>query len=460
MAIQALTIHHGYACRHAGACCTAGWTIPIEVDTWAAVARASRAGVLAPPRPAREPWQLFPEFALAGRRGVDAVLQDASARGAEYAGLLASDASGRCVFHHEPGSGTGGRCEIHRRLGHAALPVACRQFPRVVVLRPHAIAVSLSHFCPTAAALLFRDDVPLAVSDDPPSCPPDQCREGLDARRALPPLLRADALFGWSAFDRWERFVVAVLAEETIGPERALARIASAAERLRAWTVGEGDFDAWTVSSLAAAATNSREPCRDPLPEAAPAAALDADAVVRAAVPPALCTPSAPGAWEFEHRWHDRVRPAWPSYTRVVCRYLAARAWASWVAHESGGVRGYVRWLCCVLGVLRVQCAKTVPPAGGAFDDRSMLLALREADRLLVHLAEPEALSVRLGGLDAVPLGSETARARLTAPLDGIDTALDVPGTAPPPRGRHGPVEWQGPGASAGRAGPQPGMEA
>ncbi len=66
----------------------------------------------------------------------------------EAPALLAT-AHGRCVFHDPAG-----RCAIHSALGHDALPVACRQFPRVSVTDPRGVSVTLSHYCPTAAALL------------------------------------------------------------------------------------------------------------------------------------------------------------------------------------------------------------------------------------------------------------------------------------------------------------------
>ena len=67
---------------------------------------------------------------------------------AETPTLLAT-AHGRCVFHDPAG-----RCAIHSALGHDALPLACRQFPRVSVTDPRGVSVTLSHYCPTAAALL------------------------------------------------------------------------------------------------------------------------------------------------------------------------------------------------------------------------------------------------------------------------------------------------------------------
>ncbi|MGE5360921.1 MAG: hypothetical protein ACM3NQ_18035, partial [Bacteroidales bacterium] len=31
--VRSLSIHAHYSCRHSGACCTAGWPIPVEPDT-------------------------------------------------------------------------------------------------------------------------------------------------------------------------------------------------------------------------------------------------------------------------------------------------------------------------------------------------------------------------------------------------------------------------------------------
>ena len=65
-----------------------------------------------------------------------------------------------------------GRCRMHATLGHDALPLACRQFPRVTVEDPRGVSVTLSHYCPTAAGLLERDTAaPFTIVLDPPAFP-------------------------------------------------------------------------------------------------------------------------------------------------------------------------------------------------------------------------------------------------------------------------------------------------
>ncbi len=91
--------------------------------------------------------------------------------------------------------------------------------------------MTLSHYCPTAAGMLFpcqseelgspgdeesagprgSGDPALRIVEDPPAFPADWPWEGLDARDALPPLLRPGVLMDWPSLERWERFAVSVL---------------------------------------------------------------------------------------------------------------------------------------------------------------------------------------------------------------------------------------------------------
>ena len=66
-------------------------------------------------------------------------------------------------------------------------------FPRVVLHDGRGTFISLSHFCPTAAATAVRagDSWPLAgIVDAPPALADVGALDGLDARDAWPPLLR------------------------------------------------------------------------------------------------------------------------------------------------------------------------------------------------------------------------------------------------------------------------------
>lgn len=281
--------------------------------------------------------------------------------------MLLPDARGHCAFFETAG---GHACAIHRRLGHDALPVSCRLFPRVCLLTPRGVSITLSHYCPTAAALLFAAEGPPSIVEDPPAFPPTAVYEGLDARAGAPPLLRPGVFLGWDAHARFERHAVATLgASDGASPEDALERLAADAERLRAWTAHDGAFDDLLARVLDGGAGETT---------AAPAdEGLLAD--VHSAIPEALRPPDlAPGAVD------------WGPFAPVVRRYLAARAFASWCSVQGPGLRTTVRSLQAALAVLRAEVR--------APHDRAALVeAFRRTDLRLVHLASPEALARALG---------------------------------------------------------------
>lgn len=78
------------------------------------------------------------------------------------------------------------------------------------------VHVTLSHYCPTAAALLFDHNGPIEIVEGP--APPTglDVPEGLDAREALPPLASPKRLMSFDDFSAWQANTV-----ETIGAHMA-----------------------------------------------------------------------------------------------------------------------------------------------------------------------------------------------------------------------------------------------
>ena len=148
--IFSLDVHASYACRHSGACCTAGWAIPVEPHV----------------RP------------IAG------------------SAWLVPNADGACPQYDRPSR----LCRIHRDHGESMLPVSCHHFPRRALTDDRGTFVTLSHFCPTAAALLVDARKPLTIVSNPPAFRPERGYEGLDARGEWPPLVRPDVLFDPPSF--------------------------------------------------------------------------------------------------------------------------------------------------------------------------------------------------------------------------------------------------------------------
>jgi hypothetical protein len=293
---------------------------------------------------------------------------------------------------------------VHRDLGVDALPSACRHFPRVATLTPLGVSVTLSHYCPAAAALLFRPGGGLRILEGPPAFPPTWPWEGLDAREALPPLLKPGVLMDWPSLERWERFCVSVLAERGRGPEDALDVLSGAAEEARRWSPGRGAFGECFEDVLEEALGRGNERRGPALTEASrnglssprnPAGrGFLGWPLVAGCVAHRELLPDAPeGLDEVDRRW---VAPRWLAFALPVRRWLAAKAFASWAVLQGEGLRTAVASLRVALAVLRAEAARGCAGARRPLDAELLREALRRADLLLVHLACPETLARRL----------------------------------------------------------------
>jgi hypothetical protein len=373
--VRALSIHADYGCRMTGACCRSGWDVPVEPDVETRLDAAVAAGTLGVRAPWSRPLRGLPHGARV---------------------VLRLTAEGECVFHERAAPRL---CAVHRQLGPEALPSACRQFPRVATLTPLGVSVTLSHYCPTAAGLLFRDGVPLAVVTDAPAFPASWPYEGLDARDALPPFARPGVLMSWASHERFERHAVATLAREDVSPELALAGLAATAERLRAWTVRDGDFDDFATR------VTEEEAAPPPASERSLAAALTEWERVAASIPAGHPLPRSPrtGVEAIGAARADAlVDEGWAALQAPVRRWLAARAFASWLALQGEGLRTTILGLRVALGVLRAEAARGCAEGSGRPLDAALLKeAIRRSDLLLHHLADVEAFARDLSRCEA-----------------------------------------------------------
>ncbi len=272
------------------------------------------------------------------------------------AGTLVAVSRGACVFYE--GARGGGTCAIHRVLGHDALPLACRQFPRVSVRDPRGVSVTLSHYCPTAASLL-ESTGPIAITANSPAFPAGAEYVGLDATSSPPPLLRPGVLLDWESWWDIERHAVALLARTDRDPEAALARLAHAIERARSWRPSDGPLPSHIARAFDEAAsidTVSRSPSR---------AWIDARRELAAGAVPGDFADAMPSAV-------SNAAPSAPALTR----FLAAHAFANWTPHLGGGLRSWLR---------SVEVAFALATSSGA----------RDADLVLRHLIEPRKFAAR-----------------------------------------------------------------
>jgi Fe-S-cluster containining protein len=364
VAVYTLSIHAGYRCRHSGACCTAGWRIPVEHDT---EQRLVESGFIS-----RGP-------------GTQALERDGRLS------VLALTPAGACVFFESTNDGRPATCAIHRVLGHDALPSACRHFPRVAVTDDRGTFVTLSHFCPSAAALLFAPAGTLSIVQPPASFNLTTEYEGLDARGVLPPLLRPGVLMDLDGHHAWQARVIRVMADEAYTPESALARLEHDAEHVRGWKPGDGTL-CERISSL------DRSPASAPPAEGPQDAALYE--LVRSCVPPWLDTDPLPHNGDAIDA--ALVAPVWSTFATPVKRYLAARAFASWIPWHAKDLRISVGWLVAARSVLRVEAVRECGTTGRLLDGTQLVAAVRRADLLLVHKAGAAAVADELQISDAV----------------------------------------------------------
>ena len=255
---------------------------------------------------------------------------------------------GRCVFRDAAGR----RCRLQLRHGHAALPLACRQFPRITVIDPRGPSITLSHYCPTARALLASTS-DFAIVDTAPAFPAGGEYEGLDVSAALPPLLRPDMLMDWVSWWHWETLAVGLFAADD-DLQRVLGRLHVAVEAVAGWRPGDGGLDAAVSTAFARARTsavNWRPPAIDDVVE---------DVVE--AIPEGVT--------------FDRPEPGAAPAPAILRRYLAAHAFANWTAHLGTGLHAWLRSL---------EAAYVLASHFG----------IRQADLWLRHLTDSQVLAQR-----------------------------------------------------------------
>jgi Fe-S-cluster containining protein len=298
---QCLSIHAGYRCRHSGACCQAGWDIPFDAAELSAV-RALQLG------------------------GGGLLLQ--AVRNGRV--LAARDADGSCSFFDNDTH----LCAIHAAGGRNALPLTCRMFPRVVLHDPRGTFISLSHFCPTAASLLFEQTGPVTIVDAPAALVQDGVLDGLDAQDAWPPLLRDGVLTDLDSYARWEALSIALLTECGHTARESLAALAAVTASIASWTPGRGTL---------------------------------IDTIERA-----FADISVPRSG------NGAVHEA------AVQRWLAARLFGCWIAYQGRGLETTVRYLGMCLNAYERELAKCGDP----------LEAIRRSDYHLVHESSSQELAM------------------------------------------------------------------
>ena len=361
--VRSLSIHADYRCRHSGQCCSADWDVPIELPVYRGLSEALASGRLR---------------TAAGTEGLSAFILGPDLPD-DTAAMLERTADGHCVFLERSSR----LCVVHRDLGETALAATCRHFPRVAVHDPRGTFVALSHFCPTAASMLFRDDVPIAIAEAPAAFPPADYEGLAITADDLPPLLHPHMLMDLEGYGAWEAHMVRRCVDVTRLPESILATLRRDAEVLGRWRPGTLTL-ADAVSSLPA-----------DFVAASPTATLDISLrffeEAMTAVPEEFRP--EPDEQNLEAAFVRYVRPEWGRFHAPVNRYIAAKCFASWTAYQGRGIATVVRGVEAAVALLRVEAARQCRDARRLIEADRLLQSFRRADFILNHLAVGEDLA-------------------------------------------------------------------
>ena len=344
--VRSLSFHADYRCQNTGVCCSSGWDIAVETRVQLQLSQRlrKRAGHLPNGPDGFVPLSDPPVGCLSAFRRDDA---------------------GVCWFRDNERRD----CAIHREFGEDLLASACRQFPRVAVLEPSQTSISLSHYCPTAAALLFRDSSDFAIVEAPAAFPSAWPFEGLDARGAYSPLLRPGVLLGFDGLRAFETSAVAVLSESDV--RGAVARIAAAVDQIRCWRPDLGPLPLWIQRAFDEAVPLAVHPVFDPR------------RVLAESIPPGAAKPQPLPTFSGANVDFDAKADL------ALRRYLAARLVGGWVMFQADDLRTVAAYLrFCFDSVLLFESGRDrAEPELDRWRE-----AIREADLWLLHHCDPERL--------------------------------------------------------------------
>ena len=285
----------------------------------------------------------------------------------------------------------GGLCVIHREIGVRRAPSACRHFPRQVLHDARGTLISLSHFCPTAAAMLLNH-ADLSIVEAMPPLRLESVMEGLDASDALPPLMRPGLLSdiscvrGMGACRHCHLRSLALRIPRLSRPPVCGNRIRPAMEsgtRI-ASRVGPFGLRRRHPVGVLVASLNPRQS------SASRDSRLDWPGMI------SRRSRASKSAWA---RAIGGSNVEW--FERGMKNYLAARLFGNWIAYQSQGLRSIVAWLRTCAAVVRHFLVRRVLGSGLPATRQDFIEAVRAADLLLLHVLDTESFARDVAALEA-----------------------------------------------------------
>ncbi|HNY26919.1 MAG TPA: hypothetical protein PLA90_14280 [Candidatus Sumerlaeota bacterium] len=408
--VACLEFQSDFHCSQCGACCCSDWVVSISQNLFDRIARALREGRLVAPG-------VTPENAMTRN-------ENAPEHRNLFHAHLAFGPQG-CPFLEREGERTA--CAIQRQLGSEALPLICQVYPRICILQPNRVSLTLSNYCPTARQALWREDLEgagVAIVKNPPAFPVTAVYAGHDTVEQKPPLLRPQMPLTWEAYERWEQFCVERMADERLTPENALIHILTAAEKIRGWA-GTGPIPVGPIESLA-----QSEAAVDPealsqqiaqLPSGLPLCRnlyellfqpLSGDKSSRLTelfqtfqdIYGPSFDPQSPAFLRLTGDYDQFVRPFWPQWERPLRRYLASKLFANYYAYEGHGLRTGLYGVVLILATLRIHAILLAQAARRPLDKPLLDEAFALTDRYWLSIAERETLAHGLTQIETASL--------------------------------------------------------
>jgi hypothetical protein len=299
---------------------------------------------------------------------------------------VARDERGDCVFFDRD---AGRSCVIHREAGIAALPAACRHFPRKVRTDDGlGTCISLSHYCPTAARLLLTDEGLEIVEAGAPLLLPFPM-EGLDATAALPPLVRPGLLCDPEGYGAWERAALAIFSQPDLTHAQCLDSISGATERLRRWRPQTGPMATRVPQAFQIGDPHEG---RDPDWCERTIHVMNELSSGRA--------PRLPSVNQLDQEWARYVGDQHQWLDGGMKNYLAARLFGNWIAYQGRGLRTVVEWLRACAAVVRSEFLARVARSGGPPAAADFIEAVRAADLRLLHVVDSAVFAQHVAAIE------------------------------------------------------------
>jgi Fe-S-cluster containining protein len=360
--VSCLEFQSDFHCSQCGRCCQ-NWLVSVEKAQYDRIAQALQEG----------------QLVVSGVTAENSMARNEIPPGfgstQAYAHFLFGPQG--CAFLEREGDHTA--CAVQRQLRPDALPIICQVYPRVCILQPRRVCLTLSNCCPTARQKLWREDLPdagVAIVENPPAFSPTVNYAGHDTVEQKPPFLRPQTPLTWEAYGRWERFCLERMADERLTPENALIHILTAAEKIRGWAgtgpapirlieslvQTEAEVDPGQLSQQIERLPNGLLLCRDLYELLFQSLSLEGTSRLPELIQTfqeaygSASGDAQNGALSRLTEDYDRfVRPFWSQWERAVRRYLASKLFANYYAHEGHGLRTGLYVVVLILATLRLH---------------------------------------------------------------------------------------------------------